>query len=107
MPRITSGAFYVETWYLMYSSFPDLNWARLRVFSDGGAEVFDCDGNVYKFQAREEAVDGLLEDEFTAFDSLGADDEVDYGITITEISHPYSESDAGLVGLMYVKANKA
>lgn len=91
----------------MYSSFPDLNWARLRVFAKGEAEVLDCDGNVNKFKTKHEAVEWLLEDEFTAFDNLDTDDEVDYGIKISELVPPTAKSDAELRHLMYVKRNAA
>src|SRR5262245_16336902 len=42
--RMKKSETYKESWYLMDCSLPDLNWARLRVFESGRAEVFDCDG---------------------------------------------------------------
>lgn len=89
----------------MYSSFPDLNWARLRVFDEGEAEVLDCDGNVHRFETKREAINWLLEDEFTAFENLDADEEVDYGIKISELVPPAGKSDYEILSLMYVKRN--
>lgn len=91
----------------MYSSFPDLNWARLRAYSSGVFEVFDCDGKTYQFKTRDEAINWLLEDEFIAFEKLDTEDEVDYGISISEISPPHGRFDKELISKMYVKAKKA
>jgi hypothetical protein len=53
--RVMENDSYADSWYLMYSSLPDLNWARLRVFQSGRAEVFDCDGRTTRFLSQEEA----------------------------------------------------
>jgi hypothetical protein len=91
----------------MYSSFPDLNWARLRVFASGEAEVFDCDGKTHRFESREQAVHWLSEDEFTAFDKLDAEDEAEYRINLAEITPPQAQSDKELKKKMYIVAKKA
>jgi hypothetical protein len=91
----------------MYCDFPNLNWARLRVFLSGGAEIFDCDGKIHRFKTGEEALSWLNEDEFTDFDKLSAEDEIEYGITLSQITPPQAQSDEDLRTKMYVVAKKA
>ena len=100
-----SSTTYTDSWYLMYSSFPDLNWARLRTFSSGASEVSDCDEKTHHFVSRENALNWLLEDEFVAYEKLGAEDEAEYGITISEIAPPELESVDNIKTKMYLKAN--
>jgi len=94
---------YVDRWYLMYSSLPDLNWARLRVFTSGRVEVFDCDGRTTRFASLEEARWWLAEDEFQALDSFDAEDEAEYGITFADITPPRGSSEAELLPQMLVR----
>lgn len=93
---------YSDSWYLMYSSFPNLNWARLRSFTSGKAEVFDCDGKTHYFESREEALNRLLEDEFIAFEKLDSEDEAEYGIKLAEIEPLSNLPDEELKARMYV-----
>jgi hypothetical protein len=93
-----------ESWYLMSCSFPDLNWARLRVLASGQAEVFDCDGRTTRFSSEEDARMWLFEDEFTAFDTLDAEDEVEFGIRLSDIRVPSGKTDEELKPQMLVKA---
>lgn len=79
---------YTESWYLMDSSLPDLNWARLRVFESGQAEVFDCDGRTTAFATEQDAKWWLLEDEFRSLDKFDVDDEAEHGIRFAEIHPP-------------------
>ena len=53
-----------ENWWLMWCSFPNLNWARLRTYDDLSAEILDCDGSKYTFSNEEEARYSLMEDEY-------------------------------------------
>src|SRR5262245_11684302 len=57
-------------WWLDESSLPDLAWARVRVFEDGSADVFDCDGRTRRFRSAAEARCSLLEDEYARFESV-------------------------------------
>ena len=93
-----------ESWYLMWCSFPDLNWARLRVFASGHAEVFDCDGRTTRFSREEDARLWLLEDEFTALEKLDAEDEIEFGIRLSDIRVPSGETDEELLPQMLVRS---
>jgi len=95
-----------QQWWLMWASFPDLNWARLRVFADGKADVFDMDGRTMTFRSETEARDHLLEDEFTRYDRLGPEDEEELGRPVTSIKPPSAANDWRLVARMYVKGGK-
>lgn len=97
---------YTDLWYLMYSSLPDLNWARLRVFDSRRAEVFDCDGRTTSFTTQEEAGWWLAEDEFQALASFDSEDEEEYGITFADIAPPRAENVSELQGKMYVRVRK-
>jgi hypothetical protein len=94
---------YTDSWYLMYSSLPDLNWARLRVFESGSAEVFDCDGRTTRFSSEEDASLWLAEDEFQALASFDAEDEEEYGIEFGGMAPPQAESEQELQEKMYVR----
>ena len=94
-----------ENWWLMYSSFPDLNWARLRVFQSGKSEVFDMDGKTSNFVSKSDAINSLLEDEYISYNAISPEDEIEYDINLKEIEVPKSESDVELVGLMYRQKN--
>ena len=98
---------HTDTWFLMYSSLPDLNWARLRVFASGSAEAFDCDGRTTRFASEEEARLWLAEDEFWALEAFDAEDEAEYGIKLSEIRPPQANSEAELKERMYVRVPKS
>lgn len=98
---------HTDSWYLMDSSFPDLNWARLRIFSSGATEVFDCDGATHRFTSVEEAKAWLSEDEFRPLDALDAEDEREHGIVLAEINVPRADSDLELKPRMYVHRDSA
>ena len=91
----------------MYSSLPDLNWARLRVFDSGQAEVFDCDGRTTRFASLEDARWWLAEDEFRSLDSFDSEDEEEYGVKFADFSPPPGDSESELRSQMYVRAQKA
>ncbi|MBB6522967.1 hypothetical protein [Pseudoteredinibacter isoporae] len=94
-----------ESWWLMSSSFPDLNWARLRVTSYGEAEVLDMDGVLHRFSSPNAAKEWLLEDEFVSYSSLDGEDEMEYGINLAELVLPSASTAKELVKLMYVQSN--
>ena len=95
---------YTESWYLMHSSLPDLNWARLRVFASGSAEVFDCDGRTTRFTNIEDAKMWLAEDEFQAFETFDLEDEEEYGVRFADVTPPQEQSERELRSKMYVRA---
>ena len=87
------------SWWLDWSGLPDrLLWARLRVFADGTAEVFDLDGRYHRFGDREEATLWLNEDEYSALARLIEDGEVERHVT-----PPQAEDVRALVPLMRVE----
>ncbi len=85
----------------MTCSFPSLNWARMRVYEDGTADVFDMDGRLLKFATVEEAQADLWEDEYRELSQLGEDDEKDLGIPLSEIETPSASTDSELLPSMY------
>jgi hypothetical protein len=99
--------FYKESWWLMYSDFPNRNWARLRVFGSGETEIFDSDEKTHLFLSESDAVNWFLEDEFTAYDKLSEEDELEFDITISSISPPNGTTSEELKGKMYVKVKEA
>ncbi|MBR7801386.1 hypothetical protein [Undibacterium fentianense] len=102
-----SNESFKESWWLMYSDFPNLNWARLRVFGTGMAKVFDSDEKTHSFSSEGDAVNWLLEDEFTSYEKLDEEDEREYEISISSIRPPVGTTLEELKGKMYVKAKKA
>ena len=87
----------------MTCDFPNLNWARLRIFVDGSADVFDMDGRTITFPNEDEARAHLWDDEYTEFSSLDGDDERELGVPATSIVPPVRVSDDDLLPQMYVK----
>jgi hypothetical protein len=96
----------VETteWWLMWGHFPNLNWARLRVFTDGSADVFDMDGAAHEFPNAEEARMFLAEDEFSELSSFDEEDEREWGMALRSLTPPAGASDEELLPKMFVKA---
>lgn len=90
----------VETsWWLDWGGLPNrLLWARLRVFADGTAEVFDLDGRYHRFGDRDEATLWLNEDEYSTLAHLIEDGEVEH-----HVAPPQAEDDPALVPLMLVE----
>ena len=81
-------------------SLPELNWARLRVFSDGTADVFDCDGTTHRFASEKEACLWLLEDEFMRLEKLTPDDVTPDGIDRADLVPPSGETESELLPKM-------
>ena len=84
----------VEWWLSYCSEYPDLAWARLRVFSDGSADAAFEESKVYGFDSREYASYFLGEDEYMPFDSMDEQDESDIGVKKADISLPSWEENA-------------
>lgn len=91
-------------WWLMWCDFPNLNWARLRVYDDGSADVFDSDGRTQRFLIREDAIHSLLEDEYQELHTLDENDEEDLGVPLATIRPPAGVSDDELLSQMYMRA---
>ena len=89
-------------WWLMWGAFPNLNWARLRVFTDGTADVFDMDGRTLEFPNEEEARMSLAEDEYSELSVFDEEDEDEWGIPLRSLAPPTGESDDELLPQMYV-----
>ena len=94
-----------EIWWLMSGDFPDLHWSRLQIYNDNTAEVLQIDGKRYKFDSEEEARWFLLEDDYSSFENLDAEDEEELGMTISSIQIPYGNNDDEIMKKMYVKRN--
>ena len=90
-------------WWLMWCDFPNLNWARLRVYADGSSDVFDMDGRLIKFATAQEARDDLSEDEYSELSHLDNDDEGELLMPLADIKPPIGESEVELLPMMYVK----
>ena len=84
----------VEWWLSYCSEYPDLAWARLRVFSDGSADAAFEASKVYGFESREYASYFLSEDEYMPLDSMDEQDESDIGVKKADISPPSWKDDA-------------
>ena len=87
----------------MWCDFPNLNWARLRVFADGSADVFDMDGRILEFSSEQEATLDLASDEYSKLTNLDEDDERELGIPLATIEPPVGASDADLLPQMFVR----
>jgi len=89
-------------WWLMYCSFPCLNWARLRVYSDGHADVLDMDGHLLTFPEHEDAKNHLLEDEYITIENLDSEDYAARKLSGEQLTPPSAESDDELLPQMFV-----
>lgn len=87
----------------MWGDFPNLNWARLRVFDDGSADVFDMDGRTLEFPNEKEAMLSLAEDGHSKFSRFDEEDEREWGIPLRSIAPPAGDSDEELPPQMYVR----
>lgn len=86
----------VEWWLSYCSEYPDLAWARLRVFSDGSADAAFNESKVYGFDDRKYAGYFLGEDEYMPFDSMDEQDEEDIGVKKSDIALPTWKEDASV-----------
>lgn len=83
----------VEWWLSECSEYPDLLWARLRLFSDGSADAAFDESDVYGFDDRRFASSFLSEDEYISFKSMDEEDEAEMGVKKSEISPPSWKSE--------------
>lgn len=76
-------------WWISYASAPpDLQWARLRTYSDGTADAAFDPSKVYGFDAERFARYFLSEDEYMRFDLMDEEDEEFMGVRKSELSVP-------------------
>ena len=75
-------------------------WARLRLREAGTAEVFDSDGNTLVYDSEDTARSMLLDAEFVAYDGLDADDALERGFSLAELSPPGGGDDEALQARM-------
>ena len=94
----------LETWWLDTTGLPDLLWARLRVFSDETAEVFDLDGGYSRFASLEEARLFLLEDEYERVDLIAEAQFTEPGLARETPQPPMGDDDVELVQRMLVRS---
>ncbi len=90
-------------WWLMWCDFPNLNWARLRVYDNSSTDVFDMDGRTHQFADEEEARNFLFEDEYSELSTLDDEDEKELGVSLSSITPPVGETDEELLPQMYKK----
>jgi len=84
----------IEWWLSYCPEYPDLAWARLRIFSDGSADAAFDESKVYGFDDRKYADYFLGEDEYMRFDSMDEQNEVDIGVKKADILPPNWGDDA-------------
>jgi hypothetical protein len=89
-----------EHWWLMTCDSPDLNWARLRVYQDGSADIFDCDGRTTTFASTEAAERHLREDEYTLLEEVEPDEQAMLCSVWDDIFPPTAATDIELKRLM-------
>ena len=78
----------VEWWISSCCEFPELYWARLRVFSDGTADAAFEESDVYGFDDRKYAGYFLGEDEYIQLARMDAQDEENIGAKAAELTPP-------------------
>jgi len=78
-------------------------WARLRVREAGTAEVLDSDGNTLVYDSEDTARAMLMDADFVALDGLDADDALERGFALDELSPPSGGSNADLRARMVQK----
>lgn len=97
-----------EEWWLDWSisgdnQFTDVVWARVQVFSDLSAEVFDMDGRTIYFEDETLASNELSEDEYRRFKDLDEEDEQDLGVPLVNLEPPVIKEKQNLQPLMKVR----
>jgi hypothetical protein len=79
----------IEWWLSECHEYPNLYWARLRVFSDGSADSAFEESKVYGFDDRKFASYFLSEDEYIPFDRMDKQDEADIGAKKSDLLSPF------------------
>jgi hypothetical protein len=96
VPDLPKARFYRGTaidrvlWYLHEPDLPaSLNWARLRVFTNGSADsTFSAEGKSYGFENEAYASCILTEDEYVCFSKFDDEDERALGIRSADVVPP-------------------
>ncbi len=71
----------VEWWLSWCHEYPDLFWARLRVFANARADVaFQGESKTFGFNDKEFAHHFVSEDEFSLFENVNEEDKKDLEI---------------------------
>jgi hypothetical protein len=79
----------IEVWISDCTPYPNLQWARLRIFSDGSADAtFFGESKNYGFDCRDSASAFLCEDEYTRFDLLDEEEAKLLGVSKAQLSPP-------------------
>lgn len=81
-------AYIKEEWWLDFSGYPVVLWAKLQVLLTGSACVLDCDGKEHRFQNEELARLFLLEDEYTPYDNINDEDKAEYRVEKSSLQFP-------------------
>ena len=84
-----------EQWWLATLG-RNLVWARLRVRDGGTAEVFDSDGKTLSYESQDTARAALMDAEFVSYDGLDAEDALERGFNLADVSPPRGGSDEAL-----------
>jgi hypothetical protein len=66
------------SWWLDYSALPEREiWARLDIEESGKATVHDRDGRKQVFRCSADAVNSLLEDEYSMLENIDEEEFID------------------------------
>jgi hypothetical protein len=80
-----------------------LIWARIQVFSNLSAEVFDVDGRTIYFEDEASAANDLSEDDYRRFANLDEEDEQDLDISLADLESPAFDKKEDLKPFMKVR----
>ena len=75
-------------WDILDNQFVDVIWARIQVFSNLSAEVFDVDGRTIYFEDGASAANELNEDDYKRLANLDEEDEQDLGVSLNDLEPP-------------------
>ncbi len=92
-----------QDWWLDPTGFPSLLWARLRVFSNGSADVLDLDGVLRLFPTEQLARYHLIEDEYELSSGIEDQDLKGGGLSRNDLVPPSGEPDSERVSHMLVR----
>jgi hypothetical protein len=90
-------------WDILDHQFIDVIWARIQVFSNLSAEVFDVDGRTIYFEDETSAANELSEDDYRRFANLDEEDEQDLGVSLADLKPPSFDKKQDLKFFMKVR----
>jgi hypothetical protein len=94
-------------WYILEDDlFVDVTWAKIQVFNDLSAEVFDIDGRTIYFEDEASAANELLEDDYRRLANLDEEDEQDLGISLNDLEPPVIYDKQALKSFMKVRLQR-